>query len=121
MRASEFFGEIDAPIDALGRQIGIQLEWMPAHQRPDVRRFRAKLRERRAKPTPPDETPRANDVRDHVDRQRAFGNDSAHWVTSVTIVRDAINAPIFRFGAICASAKAGTFAHPLCLSSWAAR
>jgi hypothetical protein len=84
--ATEFFREIGAPVDALRRQVGIQLERMPAHERPDARLVRGKLRERHSKPTPPDEAPRADDVRDHVDRQRAFGNVNTHWVASTTRV-----------------------------------
>ncbi len=78
VRVSEFPGEIDAPVDALRRQVRIQLERMPAHERSDARLVRSKLRERRAEPPPPDEAPRTNDVRDHVDRQCVFGERGSH-------------------------------------------
>src|SRR6185437_5802805 len=84
-RAAELLLDIARAWDAIGRKIGIELEWMPAHF--DAERWvgAVDLAERDFELALADEAPRTDDVRHHVDRERGCHIVSARSGSSEVI------------------------------------
>ena len=88
LRAAELRFEIGAPVDAVARQIGIQLERMPAHDGVNVGLARGVQRERLAEAAATDEAPRAHDVGNDVDGHCARGVCRIHRSPLCPLPRD---------------------------------
>jgi hypothetical protein len=73
LRAAEFRIEVRAPLDALPREVGIELERMPAHDGVPRCAVAGGEDQRRFQPALANEAPRAHDIGDDIDGQRRRG------------------------------------------------